>query len=178
MNWIPLALMIALSLRSPNVPDAPTDYEATLGIKYDPIAVSASYERENGNEYLKYAARGDHPLFTDYMIEYRTDFNEARDIDRQAIIAGRKWTFVGAGVGWTTERYVADEIKGAFDLWLPLPGGRLTWTVAPGHAPMWDAEARYDFTTGKIVPFALGKYFHSGDKEFYQVKLGVEIAFK
>jgi len=186
MTWmLPLSLAFALSLRTPNVGNV-TDYEVSFKPKWDPVACKMIYEREDGKNYYGYNLTGEHGLFYGLDIQVRTQIKTAKDVDRQSVVIGRKferrtgffegaWGGIGAGA---VARYYSRP-KGAIDLSMSLPGGRLIFTTDFNQVHIWDGETQFGFhVSERVMLVAIGKYFGDGDKMFWAAKGGVEIELK
>ena len=175
MTWfLPIALGLALSIRTPNLPDLPFDYEVSAESQWTGLNASVAYEREDGAYYLNYSAEFDRGLLYGLNFTCRTQIKEAHDIDRQSAIVGRKWTLFGIGAGAVAEKY--SKPRGAVDFWVPLPNGGLTFTTDFNQIHLWDGTIRYDFLeSGRVIPYILGVFLSDNGTRWYQGKVGVEI---
>jgi len=172
--WMPIALGLALSVRTPNIDGVPFDYEVTSRLTWSYLAASLLFERENGEYFYGYSLTGDRDIVYGLKVECRTHIKTARDIDRQSVIVGWRWAYFGIGGGAVARRYSTP--RGAVDFYLPLPGGKLTLTTDFKRFHIWDGKTRIGFpVSDRFEPYLLGRLFKDGDNEYWQVRIGVEV---
>ncbi|MDP8227998.1 MAG: hypothetical protein P9M15_00935, partial [Candidatus Electryoneaceae bacterium] len=101
----------------------------------------------------------------------------ASNVDRQSVIVGRKWKYIGVGGGAVAEKY--RDPKGAMNLWIPLPGGQLTYTTDFSRIHIWEAESILSVAVSdRVEPYLLARYYYDHPKRFYQVKGGIKLRLK
>ncbi|MDP8228582.1 MAG: hypothetical protein P9M15_03925, partial [Candidatus Electryoneaceae bacterium] len=113
--WMPVAVAWALSVRTPNEGNL-IDYEMSTRCKWNIITIEALFERENGDHYYGYRFKGDRSLSDDWLFEFDSHIKTASNVDRQSVIVGRKWKYIGVGGGAVAEKY--RDPKGAMNLWI------------------------------------------------------------
>ena len=181
--WLkPVSISGAAAARLPNEGSV-TDYLFELKSEWNPVSVSFMYEREDGEYYYGYSLNGERGLFFGLDIQVRTQIKTAKNVDRQSVVIGRKFTrktgffedaWGGIGVGAVTRHYSKPKV--AIDLSMSMPGGRLIYTTDFKNIHIWDAETQFGFhLTDNTLLIAVGKYFGDGDKMFWAIKGGVEI---
>ncbi len=171
--WAPLAIAVALSLRSPNVGGV-ADYQVSSGAEWSWLKVDVMLERETGRDFYGYDLNGDHGILGDWRLAYDSHLRQASDIDRQSLVVGRPvYRGIACGAGVVAHAY--SKPKGAVDLSIPLPGGRFTYTTDFKLVHVTMAESCLDLSAGKGVDlFILGRIFHDRRTD-WQVKGGVKV---
>lgn len=174
---MPLAVAAALSARTPNAPGIATDYEISSELTWQTVEASVLFERENDVHYYGYKISGDRTISEKWVLEYKTNIKTANAIDRQSVIVGRKWKFLGLGCGAVSERY--SRPGGALDFYLPLPGGEITYTTNFRDVRILEAESIIGFKiSAHVEPFLLGRFLKDGSHAFWQIKGGISFDLK
>ena len=163
----------ALTLRSPNAGSL-ADYQLSGGSEWSWLKVEATVERDAGQGFYGYDLNGDHGIFGKWRLAYDSHFDRAQAIERQSLVVGRPvYGAVACGAGVTARAY--SQPKGAVDLSLPLPGGRLSYTTDFKRAHVILAETCLDFPLGQAVDlFFLGRLFHDR-RTSYQARAGLKV---
>jgi len=169
----PNSISGALSIRTPTLETALFDFEISGDAEWDVLSVCTALEREDDTLYQNVAVIAEKGIYRNYYVLFSTKEKPAYRINRQTAVIGYKRRFVGIGAGAVTERYIADDAKGAVDFWIPLPNGSLTLTTDFNTTHIWRGETRIEFGVGKFRPFMLGVLYLDGSNEFYQIKCGV-----
>ncbi|KKN72274.1 hypothetical protein LCGC14_0412250 [marine sediment metagenome] len=178
MTWlIPLSIAFALSLRSPNLPDEPTDYLIGFDSQWHPVAAHVEFERENGLPFINYHLTGGVERDV-WFVEGSTKRSQARHLNNQKVTVGREWlSFFLLGVGSTTSKYDVDQVRGVMEFGIPLPGGHLRYSSNFGDISIVDAviELKERDSEKRVRPKITGRFYRYNDRLDWQVAVGLEI---
>ena len=167
---------VEAAIRTPNESEFPVDLYGAVGVKADQFDFLGAYEREDGEYYSEMNFTGwrsiSIPRIWDPTVEVRMRYKEARQINRQVILAGWEYERVIVSTGVTANDF--SDPRWAGDLKFCLPGGHFRWTLAYGSAPTWDVVTSFDLVDDKkIIPAVEVRYFGCGKQEFWSSSLKI-----
>lgn len=181
MGKLILAVFMAVSFRSANAPDSPTDYEVSGGAKGKYYSAQALTERENGAYYSGCDVSGTSPAFFKeswgigeayYQVSGKWYAKEARGINTQTVSIDRimpmgfRYGLTNSWIDWKDYRPM---------VYAGVEGSLVKYVVRVG-------KGRYmsSFRIGREFPVSKGFYIEPflkaesvNDNDFWQAKVQV-----
>ena len=174
MRLLPLAVMLALSVRSPDEARSPTDWELSAGSRWTAVEAAAFIEREDGEAFWGYNLTGNRSVGSGWQVELKSRLKQAKDIDRQELVISYCWKKMSLGGGVTSREF--SKPRGALDFRLPLPGGEMSYLTDLSSTHVFDGVCKLDFKASRLLkPFLIGLYYADGDLNDWQIKAGLEV---